>query len=109
MLQLLCDLTALGATTPERRVLGVVVMLGALAWILTWGWILRALWSLDDQPDTKGARPDTLSVCDQRSGARRYDDLVCLSVRIERRDEPAELESIAGRHIHEPGFDVASG
>jgi hypothetical protein len=40
------------ATTPERRVLGVLAILGALGWILAWGWSLRGLWRLDDQPDT---------------------------------------------------------
>jgi hypothetical protein len=40
------------ATTPERRVLGVVGVVGALAWILTWGQILRGLWRPADQPDT---------------------------------------------------------
>jgi hypothetical protein len=40
------------ADTPERRVLGVLAVLGALAWLLAWSQILRGLWRIDDQPDT---------------------------------------------------------
>jgi hypothetical protein len=39
------------ANTAERRVLVVIAALGALGWILLWGWYLRGLWGKEDQPD----------------------------------------------------------
>ena len=39
------------AGTAERRVLGVLLAIGALGWALLYGQILRGLWNADDQPE----------------------------------------------------------
>jgi hypothetical protein len=39
------------AGTPERRVLGVLGVVGSLAWILLWGQFLRVFRGMDGQPD----------------------------------------------------------
>jgi hypothetical protein len=44
------------ADTPERRVLGILAVVGALFWLLSWGWILRGVWNVNDQLDVTDAR-----------------------------------------------------
>jgi hypothetical protein len=41
--------------TAQRRVMGVLAVLGALAWFLLWAPILRGIWGVDDQPDVTDA------------------------------------------------------